>query len=130
VRSFAFRTISQLEIRYRESPLSAGHAGKIRGGDRLPWVGANFDALRSLGWQVHIYGAAPDSARAGCDALRLPLHVFAFDEAADRAGLAKDAAYLVRPDGYVALALPAQRIAPGTLEAYFRDRGIMAARRT
>jgi len=130
VRSFAFRTISQLEIRYRESPLSAGHAGKIRGGDRLPWVGANFDALRSLAWQVHIYGAAPDSARAGCDALRLPLHVFAFDEAADRAGLAKDAAYLVRPDGYVALALPAQRIAPGTLEAYFRDRGIMAARRT
>jgi len=130
VRELAYRTISQLEIRYRESPLSTGHAGKLRGGDRLPWAGSNFDALRSLAWQVHIYGDAPDSARAACAALHLPLHVFAFDDAAERAGLARDAAYLVRPDGYVALALPAQRIAPEALEGYFRDRGIKAARRS
>jgi 2-polyprenyl-6-methoxyphenol hydroxylase-like FAD-dependent oxidoreductase len=130
VRELAFRTVSQLEIRYRDSPLSAGHAGKIRGGDRLPWAGSNFEPLRSLAWQVHVYGEPPDSARAACDALHLPLHAFAFDDAAERAGLAKNAAYLVRPDGYVALALPAQRIAPDVLEAYFTERGLKAARRS
>jgi 2-polyprenyl-6-methoxyphenol hydroxylase-like FAD-dependent oxidoreductase len=130
VRELAFRTVSQLEIRYRESPLSAGHAGKIRGGDRLPWTGTNFEPLRALAWQLHIYGEVADSARAACDALHLPLHAFAFDDAAETAGLARDAAYLVRPDGYVALALPAQRIAPEVLEAYFTERGLRAARRS
>ena len=130
VRELAFRTISQLEIRYRDSPLSAGHAGKIRGGDRLPWAGANFAPLASLAWQVHVYGEPPASAQAACEALRLPLHAFAFDAACERAGLARDAAYLVRPDGYVALALPAQRVAPETLEAYFAERGIKATRRS
>ena len=33
-----FRTISQIEISYRASPLSLGTAGRIHGGDRLPWV--------------------------------------------------------------------------------------------
>src|SRR6185312_2818704 len=46
VRELAFRTVSQLEIRYRASPLSAGHAGKIRGGDRLQWARMNFEPLR------------------------------------------------------------------------------------
>lgn len=130
VRELAFRTISQLEIRYRDSDLSAGHAGKIRGGDRLPWTGANFAPLASLAWQVHVYGEAPASAHAACEALRVPLHAFAFDAACERAGLARDAAYVVRPDGYVALALPAQRVAPEVLEAYFAERGIKAARRS
>jgi 2-polyprenyl-6-methoxyphenol hydroxylase-like FAD-dependent oxidoreductase len=124
VRELAFRTISQLEIRYRDSPLSVGHAGKIRGGDRLPWAGANFEPLRSLAWQLHIYGEPPASAQVACDALRLPLHTFAFDAACERGGLARDAAYLVRPDGYVALALPAKRIAAEALGAYFAERGL------
>ena len=37
-RRFAFRTVSQIGIEYRKSPLSAGAAGSVRGGDRLPWV--------------------------------------------------------------------------------------------
>ena len=130
VRELAFRTVSQLEIRYRDSPLSVGRAGKIRGGDRLPWTGMNFEPLRALAWQVHIYGEAPDSARAACDALRLPLHAMPWEDAAETAGLERDAAHLVRPDGYVALALPAQRSAPKALEAYFTERGLKAARRS
>jgi 2-polyprenyl-6-methoxyphenol hydroxylase-like FAD-dependent oxidoreductase len=130
VRELAFRTISQLEIRYPDSELSAGHAGKVRGGDRLPWAGTNFEPLDALAWQVHIYGEAPDSARAACEALHLPLHLFAFDDAAEHAGFARGAAYLVRPDGYVALALPAQRVAPDALEAYFTERGLKATPRS
>jgi FAD binding domain len=57
---------SQLGVNYRASPLSAGTAGGIRGGDRLPWIQTaphedNLAALTSLSWQVHVYGepAAP-----------------------------------------------------------------------
>ena len=35
-----------------------------------------------------------------------PLHVFPYTRAARTAGLAEDATYLLRPDGYVSLALP------------------------
>src|SRR5262249_9705944 len=61
VRRFFFRTISQIGVNYRKSPLSVGAAGAIRGGDRLPWVKTergddNFASLASLTWQVHVYG--------------------------------------------------------------------------
>ena len=50
------------------------------------------------------------AARVRCTAaeLRLPMHVFNRNAAANDAGLLHDAAYLVRPDGYVGLAMPAQ----------------------
>ena len=38
VRRLAFRTISQTAINYRGSTLSEGRAGRVHGGDRLPWV--------------------------------------------------------------------------------------------
>ncbi len=34
----------------------------------------------------------------------MPLHRFRFDERTEEAGLERDAAYLVRPDGYVGAA--------------------------
>lgn len=37
MRWFAFRTVSQIAVNYRRSELSAGKAGKVQGGDRLPW---------------------------------------------------------------------------------------------
>ena len=36
-REFLFRTVSQIMLNYREGPLSAGTAGQVHGGDRLPW---------------------------------------------------------------------------------------------
>src|SRR5262249_47761505 len=61
VRRLLFRTVSQINVNYRTSPLSAGAAGAVRGGDRLPWVETepgkdNFAPLASLAWQVHVYG--------------------------------------------------------------------------
>ena len=109
LRRFAFRRISQLGIQYRESPLSAGSAGNVHGGDRLPWVPLsatedNFAPLTLMAWQAHIYGEMRVSARATCAELQLPLHVFPWSPEAKKAGLLRSALYLVRPDGYVALA--------------------------
>jgi hypothetical protein len=108
-RRFVFQTVSQTRVRYRGSPLSDGHAGSVHGGDRLPWVPSengtdNFAPLASLDWQVHVYGTPGPDVRQACAARRLPLIRFPFDANTERAGLARDAAYLVRPDGYVGLA--------------------------
>ena len=94
---------------YPDSPLSLGRAGKVRGGDRLPWVSLsasddNFAPLASLAWQAHVYGEVRASATTACRELHIPLHAFAWSREAARAGLARSALYLVRPDGYVALA--------------------------
>jgi 2-polyprenyl-6-methoxyphenol hydroxylase-like FAD-dependent oxidoreductase len=110
VRRLMFRTVSQTAVNYRGSSLSEGQAGKIHGGDRLPWVkseatgGDNFAPLTSLGWQVHVYGDAAPEVHTACQNHHLPLHVFPWGPAAGRTGLRRDAVYLVRPDGYVALA--------------------------
>ena len=94
-RRLVYRRISQTALAYRDSALSGGKAGRIQGGDRLPWVdepdGAdNFGPLRSLAWQVHVYGEPRPGVREACA----------------RAGLERDAFYLIRPDGYVGLAAP------------------------
>ena len=105
-RRLMFRIISQTGVSYRESPLSAGRAGRVHGGDRLPWVEAanNFAPLDALAWQVHVYGDATPEIEAVCETRRLSLRVFHWRRAMGRAGLRRNAVYLVRPDGYVALA--------------------------
>jgi hypothetical protein len=58
----------------------------------------------SVRWQVHVYGDVPGDVRDTCQQLDLELHGFAWQPAMGRAGLRRGALYLVRPDGYVALA--------------------------
>jgi 2-polyprenyl-6-methoxyphenol hydroxylase-like FAD-dependent oxidoreductase len=110
-RRFMFRTVSQTAVNYRTSTLSQGRAGRLHGGDRLPWVKTNssglddnFRPLTSLDWQVHVYGNAGPEIRAICEQRRLPLHVFTWQRDMGRSGLQRDAVFLVRPDGYVAVA--------------------------
>lgn len=110
-RDLLFRTVSQTQVNYRHSALSEGAAGRVRGGDRLPWVRLdsgrdNFEPLTRMEWQVHVYGEAQPALRDACAKLRIPLHVFSWTTEMQRAGLQKDALYLVRPDGYVGLADP------------------------
>jgi len=112
LRRVMFRTVSQTVVNYRGSSLSEGRAGAVHGGDRLPWVKMdwnkgyrdNFAPLTSLDWQMHVYGEATPQMRATCDERRLPLHVFPWRPEMRRAGIRRNAAYLVRPDGYLALA--------------------------
>jgi hypothetical protein len=109
-RRLMFRTVSQTAVHYRGSSLSEGHAGKVHGGDRLPWVKLeakgvdNFNPLTSMDWQVHVYGEADAAIQAACEKNQLPLHVFPWGPEVRRTGLRRNAIYLVRPDGYVALA--------------------------
>lgn len=106
--------IREAESSLSLSSLSKGRAGTVHGGDRLPWVKTNlngddkdnFAALASLNWQVHVYGEAAPEIQALCAGRKLPLHVFPWRSEMSRAGFARNAVYLVRPDGYVALAQP------------------------
>jgi hypothetical protein len=121
-RRFLFRTVSQINVNYRTSPLSVGAAGGVRGGDRLPWVPTgpgtdNFAPLAALTWQVHVYGEPRPGLADVCAELQLPLHHFAWQSAMRRAGILRAALYLVRPDGYVALAAPDAD--PERLRTYF-----------
>lgn len=125
VRRFMFRTVSQIAINYRHSPLSQGTAGRIHGGDRLPWVpfdaashdaADNFVPLKSLNWQVHVYGECNASLTDFCQRCKIHLCVFPWTRAAARAGLHQGALYFVRPDGYTALVGPDAN--PATLEHY------------
>ncbi len=125
-RTAAFRLVSQTRISYHDSVLSVGAAGDIHGGDRLPWVppddggdNDNFAPLTSVDWQIHIYGEATQALREAAQQAGLALHQFGWAEQAAHAGLKRDALYLVRPDGYIALADASQDV--GVLEAYLRQ---------
>ena len=83
----------------------------------MPWVEAlsngadNHAPLTSLDWQVHVYGEAAREIQAVCKERALSLHVWPWRAEYGRAGLRRDSVYLVRPDGYVALADPESRAA-------------------
>jgi 2-polyprenyl-6-methoxyphenol hydroxylase-like FAD-dependent oxidoreductase len=130
IREYLFRTVSQVMVNYRGTALSAGSAGDVHGGDRLPWVadGAsdNYGSLQAIGWQAHVYGSVAETLRAACAAHGLPLHVFPWSAAHGAAGLERDALYLLRPDTYVALADRAAD--PATLTGYFSERQLHPAR--
>ena len=125
-REFLFRTVSQITLNYRGVPLNIGIAGHVHGGDRLPWAphGSedNFASLSDMTWQVHVYGAPTGDLVEWCRTQGLPLHVFQWRTEDDKAGLARNALYLLRPDSYVALAEPSG--SPQALERYFADQQI------
>jgi 2-polyprenyl-6-methoxyphenol hydroxylase-like FAD-dependent oxidoreductase len=126
-REYAFRTVSQITLNYRGCPLSRGEAGKVRGGDRLPWVqvdgGDNYRGLEHIGWQAHVYGKPKTGLPAWCESRRVPLHVFDWTEAHGAAGLARDALYFLRPDTYVGLADASGTVA--TVDGYCNDLGLI-----
>jgi 2-polyprenyl-6-methoxyphenol hydroxylase-like FAD-dependent oxidoreductase len=123
---FLFRAISQTELNYRHGLLAEGRAGSVHGGDRLPWAGPggadNFGSLATMTWQAHVYGTAREDLLSWCRSHGLPVHVFPWTAGHNKAGLARDATYLLRPDTYVALADPSG--SPDALERYFSARGI------
>lgn len=115
---FAFRTISQTKIEYHNSFLSAGQLGMIRAGDRLPWLltnkGHNYQPLQSLSWQIHIYG----DAKANLKETGLTVCYFDWSGDAQKKGFIRDAMYLIRPDGYIALVHAEQSVF--VIQNYFK----------
>jgi 2-polyprenyl-6-methoxyphenol hydroxylase-like FAD-dependent oxidoreductase len=126
-RDFLFRTVSQITLNYRGSPLSRGTAGGINGGDRLPWVssagGDNYAPLNAAVWQVHVYGAPRAELMAWCAEQGVPLYVFDWRSEFEAAGLIQNALYLLRPDTYVALADATG--SPIALKLYFAEQAIV-----
>jgi len=112
VRKRAFSVMSQTRIHYRDSAFNRGTAGKLRGGDRLPWLAHadNFAPLATLDWQLHVYGTASAALRAAAHNTGLALEEFSWSSEAHTAGFARDALYLVRPDGHLGLVDPEQNI--------------------
>jgi 2-polyprenyl-6-methoxyphenol hydroxylase-like FAD-dependent oxidoreductase len=122
VREFAFRTIAQIGIAYRKSPLSLTEIGWPRGapaaGDRFPWLGValvpggppidlftRLDAKRFT-WIVFgdaPAGALPPALAEAIDTVVVP-PLPANTRLLARARIAPPMAFLVRPDGYIALA--------------------------
>ncbi len=125
VRELIFRLVSQTRLNYRGSALSLGTAGRVQGGDRLPWVlldgEDNYRSLSAIAWQVHVYGSASAALQAWAQRRGIQVHQFAWHPRHEEAGLARDAAYLLRPDTYVAVAEPDAAVE--VLERYFTDRG-------
>jgi hypothetical protein len=126
-----FRTVSQTAVHYRSSSLSEGRAGRLRGGDRPPWVTVdepsegmtdNFAPLTSLDWQVHVYGEPTPELVEACRKRGLALHTFPWRSTMRRSGLRQDAVYLIRPDGYIGLA--DTDASPAKLENYLDSRGV------
>jgi hypothetical protein len=130
-RRLLFRAVSQTGITYRDAAWSEGRAGGVHAGDRLPWAqperGAdNFEPLRRLDWQVHLYGGAASAGLVAlCEARRVSLVRVAASDATRRAELEDDCLYLVRPDGYLGLIAP---LADGEkrLADYLDRHGIVA----
>jgi 2-polyprenyl-6-methoxyphenol hydroxylase-like FAD-dependent oxidoreductase len=127
-RKYLFRAVSQLVIDYRMSAISSGSAGRIHGGDRLPWAKTshrdNFDTLATPQWQLHVYGSVSANLAAWC-ASRVTLQAFEWEAAYAAAGFTKDAMYLIRPDAYIALAHKEQD--PAIIERYLWQHGLRLA---
>jgi len=66
--------------------------------------GGNFEPLKSLDWQIHVYGRAGPGLRQAVAESGIALHELPWNQHTQKAGLERDSLYLVRPDGHVALA--------------------------
>ena len=143
VRRLAFKSVSQIGIRYRRSSLSQTLPGlpeaAPRAGDRFPWLKLKlradgpvedlFEALDDTRFHLIVTGQpAPQDPAPGLGEL-LQTHEFPQDahnaRELARAGIPRLAHYLLRPDGYVGLA--GTRFDIGTFRQYLGQRCIRAA---
>jgi 2-polyprenyl-6-methoxyphenol hydroxylase-like FAD-dependent oxidoreductase len=130
MKTLLFKTVSQIHINYRASPLSGKQSSipksAVCAGDRLPFIEelGNDMPLCSLNWQIHVYGEVASSLREAASHFGLPLHAFQpVPNMTKRFGIARDAAYLVRPDGHIAMVIGNQT--PEHLTKYINAFGLI-----
>ncbi|CEJ56991.1 hypothetical protein PMG11_05701 [Penicillium brasilianum] len=129
-RTEIFRRGSQLVCCYRGSSMLNEHtqgSEAVQPGDRLPWVkterGDNYSNLRDICWQVHLYGESRVSLKEWCETKHVQLTEVEWDEKHGKAGFKKGAAYLLRPDQYIAAIFEGDGL-EAKLNAYFSTRGL------
>ncbi len=136
VRKLAFRTVSQIGIRYPASPLSEALPGLPRGaptaGDRFPWLELKlspdgpiedlFARLDDARFHLIAIGQPLPPALGSDDLMRThcvpddPVNV----RALERARIPRPSFYLLRPDGHVGLA--GARLEAGAVARYLSER--------
>ena len=94
----------------------------------MPWIettnGDNFAPLRSVDWQIHVYGKALQELIDFSRLQSLELHEFTWGARMRDAGFKQDALYLIRLDGDAALATDKQWLR--VLKMYLESFGIGA----
>jgi len=143
VRRLAFRTISQIGIRYPESRLSENlpgpHADAPRAGDRFPWLKLRFSSasapedlfarLDDTRFNLIVIGQPALRADPPELAGLLRTHVVADDPGNKKvlaaAGIPDPSYYLLRPDGHIALA--GTRLGAAVLSRYLTKRVTLRA---
>ena len=125
-RKIAFRMMSQIHVRYRKSLISQGKVGKLRGGDRLPWldptIADNYQALQSGDWQIHVYGHVSEELKASQEKTNIPISSWAWNSEMKKVGFTENALYLIRPDGHLAYVSEHQDIS--ALQSYINEHQI------
>jgi 2-polyprenyl-6-methoxyphenol hydroxylase-like FAD-dependent oxidoreductase len=138
IRKLVFRTISQIGVQYRESPLSETLPGlpdaAPRAGDRFPWLRLKlsaegpaedlFQKLDDTRFNLIVIGQpAPTSGLPGLGDL-LHTHAIPSDPANDRelerANIPQPSFYLLRPDCHVGLS--GIRLEADAVTHYFSER--------
>ncbi len=144
-RTFAFRTISQIGIRYPGSPLSQAltilPGSAPQAGDRFPWVRLAFSPggpaqdlytrLDDTRFNLIVVGQDAPSAGLGDFGDLVLTHAVPDDPINDeelrRTGIPKPSFYLLRPDGHVGLA--GARLEGAAIARYMGERvGLRGAR--
>jgi 2-polyprenyl-6-methoxyphenol hydroxylase-like FAD-dependent oxidoreductase len=136
VQRFAFRTVSQIGIHYRGSPLADSAADlpddAPRAGDRFPWLhlklqagGAVEDLFQKFDdLHFHLFVAGQPTPGLSAPENLLQVHAIPPDPVNDtelaRLHIPQTSFYLVRPDGYVGLC--GLRLEAGALDRYFAGR--------
>jgi 2-polyprenyl-6-methoxyphenol hydroxylase-like FAD-dependent oxidoreductase len=138
MRRLAFRTISQIGIQYRQSPLSQTLPGlpaaAPRAGDRFPWLRLKltpeglvedlYQKLDDTKFNFIVIGQAFPSSMTTAPgdllrALAIPSDP-ANDPELERARIPRPSFYLLRPDGHVGLS--GTRLEPDAVTRYFSER--------
>ncbi len=137
IRQLAFKTISQIGIRYRTSPLSRTLEGlpeeAPQAGDRFPWMKVRlgeegpvedlFDALDDLRFNLLLIGQAANAQAprsAGKLVKTLRISADAVNQAAlEGAHIPVPSFYLLRPDGHVGLA--GTQLEPAAISRYLNE---------
>ena len=91
-------------------------------GARLTTPAAEIDEMKPMGRGITLPVEPRRGVKEACELLHLPLQIFPWTTSADRAGFTRSAVYVIRPDGYVAIA--DEGAAPQKWSEYFTRRGI------